>query len=136
MGDCPKLEKDQATLFHHIVAQLLFLSQRGRPDILTGVAFLTTRVKAPDEDDLKKLIRVIKYLRATKDLVLTLESYRNNTIHWWVDAAFAVHHDMKSHTGGMLSMGKGAIYAKSSKQKLNTKSSTKAELVGVDDMMP
>ena len=43
---------------------------------------------------------------------------------------------MKSHAGGMLSLGKGAVYAASTKQKLNTKSSTEAELVGVDDIMP
>ena len=33
-------------------------------------------------------------------------------------------------------MEQGALYSASRKQKLNTKSSTKAELVGVDDLMP
>lgn len=33
-------------------------------------------------------------------------------------------------------MGKGSIYSKSTRQRLNTKSSTEAELVGVDDLMP
>ena len=47
-----------------------------------------------------------------------------------------MHKDYRSHTGGTLSLGKGAIYNTSSKQKLNTKSSTEAELVGVDDLMP
>ena len=42
---------------------------------------------------------------------------------------------MKSHTGGLLSYGKGAIYTMSRKQKLNTKSSTQAELVGADDIL-
>ena len=55
---------------------------------------------------------------------------------WWVDAAFDVHHDTKSHMGGMMSMGRGALYSALSKKKLNTKSSTEAELVGVDDLMP
>ena len=32
--------------------------------------------------------------------------------------------------------GKGAVYSVSTRQKLNTKSSTEAELVGVDDVMP
>jgi hypothetical protein len=35
-----------------------------------------------------------------------------------------------------MSMGKGCAYATSQRQKLNTKSSTEAELVGVDDVMP
>ena len=51
-----------------------------------------------------------------------------------MDASFAVHPDFKSHTGAMMTMGKGAIMSISRKQKLNTRSSTEAELVGVDDI--
>ena len=54
----------------------------------------------------------------------------------WVDAAYAVHHDMKSHTGGVVSFGTGVLYGKSAKQKLNAKSSTEAELVGASDYIP
>ena len=43
---------------------------------------------------------------------------------------------MKSHTGGVMSLGRGAIMAKSRKQKLNTKSSTEAEVVGASDYLP
>ena len=131
-----KLSTSSSVQFHHVVAQLLFLCKRGRPDIQTGVAFLTNRIKEPDTDDLQKLKRVIKYLRGSKNLVLTLECDDSSTISWWVDAAFGVHQDMRSHTGGMLSLGKGSVYATSTKQKLNTKSSTEAELVAVDDLMP
>ena len=42
---------------------------------------------------------------------------------------------MKSHTGGVMLLGKGVIYSCSTKQKLNTKSSTESELVGIDDGM-
>eukprot|EP00980_Cylindrotheca_fusiformis_P021354 scaffold8236_cov189-Cylindrotheca_fusiformis.AAC.1 len=39
-----------------------------------------------------------------------------------------------SHSGGVMSMGAGgALFHGSKKQKLNTRSSTEAELVGVDD---
>jgi hypothetical protein len=44
------LTYDQACVFHHTMVQLLFLS-RVCQDIQTMVAFLTTRVKQPDEDD-------------------------------------------------------------------------------------
>eukprot|EP00957_Ditylum_brightwellii_P192784 14679161-Ditylum_brightwellii.AAC.1 len=57
-------------------------------------------------------------------------------ITWWVDAAFAVHHDLNSHTGGVMMIGKGTLFATSTKQKLNIRSLTKAELVGVNDVMP
>ena len=107
-----------------------------RPEILTRVAFLTTRVREPDEDDSKKLARILKYLSGTRDLVLILESDGTGTVKWWVDVAFAVHHGMKIHTDGMMTMGRGALYSASNKQKLNMKSSTEAELVGVDDLIP
>ena len=54
------LPEEQAHAFHHSTAQLLFLS-RVRRDIQTPVAFLTTRVKRPDDDDWGKLKRVLKY---------------------------------------------------------------------------
>jgi hypothetical protein len=91
-------------------------------------------VKAPDEDDYKKLRRTMQYLRGSLDLLLTLEADDVRVIKWWVDASYAVHPDMKSHTGGTMSLGKGSIYSASKTQRLNTKSSTEAELVGVDDV--
>ena len=66
---------------------------------------------------------------------LILEADDTHIVNWWVDASFAVHHDMKSRTGGAMMMGKGAIYATSTRQKLNTKSSTEGELVGVNNVM-
>jgi hypothetical protein len=101
-----------------------------------AVAFLCTRVKSPDVNDWKKLGRGIMYLRGTPDLPLTLKAGDMSILKWWIDASFATHADMKSHTGVMLTLGKGAAYAASTKQKLNTKSSTESEVVGVDDRMP
>ena len=131
-----KLEQEDAEYFHTMVAKMLFVSKRARPDIQQAVAFLTTRVSAPDTDDYKKLARVIRYLRMYPTLPLTLEADGTNIVKWWVDASFAVHPDMKSHTGATMSMGKGSIYSTSTRQKLNTTSSTEAELVAVSDVMP
>lgn len=130
------LDETAAQLFHHITAKLLFLSKRARPDIQTAVAFLTTRVKGPDNDDYKKLARVMKYLNSTKKLTLVLEADDLTVVKWWVDGSYGVHPDMRSHTGGTMSLGKGSIYSTSTRQKLTTKSSTEAELVAVADVMP
>ena len=131
-----KLSTEKAEFFHHNVAKLLFLCKRARPDIQTAVAFLCTRVKTPDNDDYKKLARVMRYLRGTSLMPLTLEANESHVLEWWVDAAYAVHPDMKGHTGGALSMGGGVIYGTSTRQKLVTRSSTEAELVGVHDVLP
>ena len=100
-----KLDPEVAETFHHNVAKLLFLSKRAQPNLQTAVVFLCTRVKGPDEDDYKKLHRVMKYLRGSKEFTLTLEADNLHILKWWVDASFAVHDDTRSHTGGVMSMG-------------------------------
>jgi hypothetical protein len=54
---------------------------------------------------------------------------------WWVDAAYAVHDNWRGQTGARMSFGQGIALSYSWKQKINTKSSTEAELVGVDDSL-
>jgi hypothetical protein len=55
---------------------------------------------------------------------------------WNVDASFVMHPTMHGHTGGELTLGRGFPISVSTKQKLNARSSTESELVGVNDMMP
>ena len=59
-----------------------------------------------------------------------------NILKWWIDASHHVHNDLKGHTGATMSMGQGSVYSTSIKQKLNTKSSTESELVGIDEVLP
>jgi hypothetical protein len=72
--DAAKLGELEKTRFVHYVMQLLYLSQRGRPDIRTAISFLCTRIQCPTIEDYKKLIRVLKYLQGTVDLVMTLSA--------------------------------------------------------------
>ena len=99
------------------------------------MTFLTTRVQNPDINDFKKLGRCLRYIQVTKDMPLILTATDPHVIWWWVDATFTVDPNMKSHTGATMSMGRGSIYSLSTKQKLNTRSSTEAELVGVNDAL-
>ncbi len=89
------LGKEKAKTFHSTVAKLLFLAKRGRPDILLEVSFLTTRVKAPDEDNWKKLIRVLSYLNGTLGLVLSISCKDIDKLTWYVDGSYNIHDDMK-----------------------------------------
>jgi len=134
--DAVKLPKEQATKFHNIVAKALYVSKRARPDTSVAIAFLSTRVREPDVDDWKKLQHLIDYLRVTKYMPLILGADNTGVMGWYVDASFAVHPNMRGHTGGGLTLGRGFPIVSSTKQKLNTRSSTESELVGVDDMMP
>ena len=58
--DATKLSQADADIFHHFVAQLIYLSKRARPDIQLALSFLCTRVRGPDTDDYNKLARVMK----------------------------------------------------------------------------
>ena len=78
----------------------------------------------------------MEYLRVDRLCPLILSANGNGVLIWYVDASFAVYPNMRSQTGGGLTMGRGFPIVSSTKQKLNTQSSTESELVGVDDMMP
>ena len=79
---------------------------------------------------------MMKYLKKTRGDMLTLSADDLTVTKWYADASFAVHPDMKSHTGITMTMGQGAVFSSSRKQKFNTKSSTESELVGCDDALP
>jgi hypothetical protein len=132
-GPDEPLDAKKAKEFHTVVAKGLFVCKRARPDIHLAISVLCTRVIKPNKSDWTKLIRLLKYLNGTREYVLTLSADSLQVIKWYVDASFAVHPDFKSHTGGVMTFGRGAVQSLSTKQKLNTKSSTTAELVGADD---
>jgi len=133
----PLLPKQKAEDFHTFVAKTLFVLKRSRIDVIPAVAFLSTRVKAPTEQDWFKLKKMMRFLKRTVDDVLTLEAGEGEGVNiaWYLDAAFAVHQDYKSHTGAAMTLGKGAVQSVSTKQKINTRSSTESELVSSDDIL-
>jgi hypothetical protein len=130
--ECEKLDAETADYYHRTVAHLLFASKRARPDLQTAVAYLCTRVTCSDKDNYKKPKRVIQYISGTIHLPLVLGWDESGMLVWSIDASFAVHMDMRSHTGYCLTMGTGALVSGSVKQKITTRSSTESKLVGVD----
>jgi len=75
------------------VAKLLYLVRRARPDILTVVSFLCTRVKEPTVDSHRKLLHLLGYLCTTKERLLILTLQKGFKIEPYVDASFATHMD-------------------------------------------
>ena len=127
----PLLDQPLAKIIHSLTARILFVANRARPDMLTFVSFMTKKVLAPTQEDGRKLLRALRYMARTSDVVLTL-SYRGvPSLQVYIDASFATHPDMKSHTGVFCTLGTGALYTKSTAQKINTTSSCEAELVAL-----
>ena len=57
-------------------------------------------------------------------------------LKWMINGSHGVHPNMQGHTSGGLCMGRGYPISTSTKQKLNTCSSTKSEMIGVSNCMP
>jgi len=134
-NDLPLLPDDVRAKFHSGIMRLMFLAKRARPDILLAVVFLASRVNNPNTDDEKKFHRVLKYLNGTQDLTLILSPDSVMSLSAYIDAAYGVHHDFRGHTGCVITIGSGALYVKSNKQKLTAKSSTEAELIALSDAL-
>ena len=130
--DQPLEDKERET-FHSVVAKLLYIAKRTRPDVLTAVSYLTTRVKEPNVGDQARLDRLMRYLKGSVDLELTLKPEGLNKVQCYIDASHGCHKDGKGHTGVMITLGSGSIYASSKKQRLVSRSSTESELIGISD---
>ena len=123
-----ELDEDKKDIFHHIVAKLLFVAKRGRLDIDLAISFLCSRVDRSMSEDWMKLKQLLHYINGTLGLKrhISIDDYK--VLRTWVD--------MLGNTGGVISLGGGIIHHKSSKQRLNTKSSTETELIGASDYIP
>jgi hypothetical protein len=129
-----KLTGQRAEVFHSVVAKVLYLATKIRPDLLVSVAYLCSRVTSSTEGDEKKLYRLLQYLNGTQSKCLVL-SASDLKMTAFVDASFGMHGDGKSHTGICIMLGEGCVLAKSAKQRIVTKDSTEAELVALSDMV-
>jgi len=130
----PSQKKD---LFHRLVAKLLYLSKRGRPDIALAVNYLCTKVKAPTVQDEVKLTRVLGYLQSSIDKVRIITKDGNGLTKMtaYIDAAFAAHEDGKGQSGGAIFIGTTLVDVITRKQKCASRDSTEAELIALSDLV-
>ena len=131
-----ELDKEHSVAFHSITAKLGYIMKRGRPDVETCVSFLMKRVSKSDIDDWNKLRRLIGFLKGTIDDIRIIGATSLTEIMTYIDSAYAVHENMRSHTGGLVSFGIGAAHARSTTSKLNVKSATESELVSASEYLP
>jgi hypothetical protein len=132
--DSELLSSEKREIFHSVVASCLYLSVKVRKDISVAVAFLSSRVQKPADDDMGKLTHLMQYIRTTSDRKLILGGESTQRIpRMYCDASYGVHSDGKSHSGISIHFNLGAVISKSIKQKIVSKSSTEAELNALSD---
>ena len=105
-----------------------YLSKSAKPECLTAIAFLATRVTKCTNDDVEKLDRVLKYVSDTRERGEVMRPVvLGQCVRLFVDAAYGVHYDGRSHTGNCVVIGDvGAVHCRSGKQCIVDKSSTEA----------
>jgi hypothetical protein len=68
-------------------------------------------------------------------MLMIMSANGSGILKWWVDTSFAVNPNMRGHSRGGLSLGRGFTIVSSTKQNLNTQSSTETDIMGADDFM-
>ena len=64
---------------------------------------------------------------------MNLEPDDTQTLYCHIGSSFGIRNDLKGHAGSTFGIGSGSIYNESTKHKKNDRSSTKAELIVIDD---
>jgi hypothetical protein len=126
-------QRGEEKKFHTIVAKLLYLCQRARPNIMLPVLYLCTRVQAPTTFDYDKLERVLGYLKGSIKSKRVLDGSKFTGVTAYIDAAFSCYDDGKGRSGAALMLGNTCVGAFSSKQVMTAKNSTIAEVIGLSD---
>ena len=119
------------TIFQSKVGGLIYLAKQTRPDILFPTTSLSRRCKKPTERDMLAVDHILRYIAGTRDLGLVFHSGEGILLYATVDASYACHDDLKSHTGCTLHIGRssGSVLSLSKKQTVTADSSTVAELI-------
>ena len=118
------------------MAETLYTTKWARQDKFTAVYFLTTIVIEPNKYNWLNIVYLIKYIMGTRYLPLILSDNGIGVLKLWIDAYYAVHPNMRVHTGRGIFIGGVFPIVISTKQKINTLSSTESEIVGVQDCIP
>jgi hypothetical protein len=131
-----KLNDEQSKKFLSIVMSLMYIARLTRPDILLPVTYLATRSHYATKMDWDKLIRILRYLKQNSNLGITVKC-EELQLYCHCDASYGIHKEGRSHTGFVIYMGytNSYVFAKSSKQKIGSTSSTDAEIIALVDSL-
>ncbi|CAM8877191.1 unnamed protein product [Rhodiola kirilowii] len=118
--------------YSKVIGSLMYLMNCTRPDIAYCVSRLARYTSNPGYEHWKAIVRVLKYLRFTRDYGLHYTRYPE-VIEGYTDASWISDiQDSKATSGYVFTLGGAAVSWKSSKQTLITRSTMEAEFVALD----
>ena len=71
---------------------------------------MSNEVSKTDEYDWKSLKRVLVWVDDTIEDKSVIGARKLSEVLTWIDTSYAVHNNMRSHTGATISMGYGIIH--------------------------
>ena len=99
------------------------------------VSFLVRRVSKSDVDDLKKLIRVLACLKRIIEEKRVIGAMNLAKILTFINVLCAVYDNLRSHMGGMISLGLGIVHSESAIENLNEKSTCESEVIATTEYL-
>jgi hypothetical protein len=145
-----KLDSEVKAAYRSTLMKISYLAQKTRPDLAFSVNKLSRYQSDPNMSDMKGLIRILRYLIATRDYGLF---YQKDTFQkpsklkngkylirdadsvpvCYADASYGEEDDRSSRTGYVVLFGNAAISWQSKKQTVVAISSTEAELYALSE---
>ena len=121
--------------YRKLIGMLLYLTTHSRPDIAASVSILSQRVSNPRQVDFNEVKRLIRYLKGTVHLKLTLsDKSRTQKLFAFSDANWAeCPLTRKSNTGYACMVNGGMVAWCCRKQDLVSLSSTEAEYIALSE---
>lgn len=122
--------------YQKLIGCLLYVAINTRPDIAASISILSQKTVEPNQEDWNELKRVVKYLKGTVDLKLTLgnKSWNRTLIYGYADANWAEKYvSRKSNSGYVFFLHGGLVSWACRKQTCVALSSTEAEFVALSE---
>ena len=118
--------------YARVIGSLMYLMSCTRPDIAFTVSSLSRFTSNPGENHWKAIVRVLRYLRYTRNYRLHY-SRDPAVLEGFSDASWISDiQDTKGTSGYVFTLGGGAVSWKSSRQTIITRSTMESEFVALD----
>ena len=119
--------------YQSIVGSLMYIASSTRPDIQYSTSKLAQYMAAPTKMHINAAVRVLKYLKTTKEVELVYKDYGHDNLEIHANADFANSEDSRSISGVAVFFGGNLVEWSSTKQQLVALATCEAEINSIKD---
>ena len=129
----PKLSESKASRFRSILQKIAY-AREGRPDFDFPVCYLQSKQSSPSEQDWSDLEHLLSYIKKFPEKQVIVKP-KDLQLRGHVDASFNMTIDARSYYGYLITLGHALISCKGGRIKTVVRSSTEAEISGVNEIV-